>query len=529
MEAYRQYRRLKQSVQQQVRRTPSPTPSELESNATLSNDEERVDNNEDKSDSKITVTFNEKDPANDPTQWSTSRKLWTTLQIWLLVFVTGWSSASTSTSHKTAAKALHVSEVAESLGTAMYLFGVAFGAVLAGPMSETVGRLPTYLGTFFVYLIWLMASALSPNFAAQIIFRGLAGLFAASSMSIYGGSLADMFPNKEGRAAVWPWFALSPLLGPIVAPVASGWVAQYLGWRWVEWLNLIISGGVFVLALLFLPETSSNVLLKVKAKLLVKETGDKRYVAEGDEDGDSIGAMLGDHLQRMAYFIFRELTTLLFGLYLTLLYLLIYGFLQGFDFLFTDTYRFNTGQNYSAFAAIAIGILAGLPYVLVVNKIVKSRNNGEQGQEEQRLIPALIPSVLLTISMFWIGWTDRADISDWSVLGACVLFGFAVMALFTTTYHYLIDSYGTAASSALCAATFMRYLASGGMVIATEPLYKAIHVEWTLTLLGCVAAALTPVPWALWWFGSKLREKSKYAVGGGDDSKDRKDEKEDSS
>jgi len=529
MEAYRQYRRIEHSVQQQIRHTASPTPSELESNATLSNDDKSGNNSDDNKDDKkqIIVDFNEKDTANDPTQWTTRRKLWTTLQIWLLVFVAGWASASTSTSHKVAAKALHVSKVAESLGTAMYLFGVAFGAVLAGPMSETVGRLPTYLCAFFVYLIWLMASALAPNFGAQIVFRGLAGFFAASSMSIYGGSLADMFPDKGSRASVWPWFALSPLLGPVVSPVPSGWVTQYLGWRWVEWLNLIISGTVFVMALLFLPETSSNVILKVKAKLLVKNTGDKRYVARGDEDGDSIGAMLGDHLQRMAYFIFRELTTLLFGLYLTLLYVLVYGFLQGFDFLFTDTYRFNTGQNYSAFAAIAIGILLGLPYVLAVNKIVKSRNNGEQGQEEQRLIPALIPSVLLTISMFWIGWTDRADISDWSVLGACVLFGFAVMALFTTTYHYLIDAYGTAASSALCAATFMRYLASGGMVIATEPLYKAIHVEWTMTLLGCVAGLLTPVPWIFWWFGSKLREKSKYAVGGGDDSKDEKDDSKD--
>jgi len=509
MEAYKQYQRLKHTVQQQVQTTTSPTPSDLEKNNPI-DDNSDTDEKDTNKDNQIIVNFDETD-INDPSQWSQRRKLWTTLQIWILVFFTGWASASESTAHKLAAKAFHVSEVSESLATSMFLFGVAFGAVVAGPLSETVGRLPTYLCTFSVYLIWLMASALAPNFGAQIVFRGLSGLFAAASMSIYGGSLADMFAQKEARAAVWPWFALSPLLGPVIAPVVSGWVAQYLGWRWVDWLTLIVNGAAFLLALLFLPETSSSAILKIKAKLLIKETGDDRYVAKGDEDGSSVTSLLLEHLQRMAYFIFRELTTLLFGLYLTLLYLLIYGFLEGFDFLFTDTYRLSTGDNYSAFAAIAIGILLGLPYILTVNMLVSSHNKGKQGHVEQRLIPALIPAVLLTISMFWIGWTDRPDISDFSVLGACCLFGFALIALFTSTYHYLIDAYGTSASSALCAATFMRYLASGGMVIATEPMYKALHVQWTLTLFGCVAGALTPVPWIFWWYGSKLREKSKYA------------------
>jgi DHA1 family multidrug resistance protein-like MFS transporter len=524
MEAYRQYRHLKRSVQQETHTTPSPTPSSLESSNTNEDKSDDTDdkdasssstqnNNNNNNNNNLPVTFTPSD-ANDPTQWSTRRKLFCTAQIWLLVFVTGWASASESTAHSLAAKALHVSEVSESLATSMYLFGVAIGAVFAGPFSETCGRLPTYLATFAVYLIWLMASALSPNFGAQVVFRGLAGLFASASMSIYGGSLADLYETEE-RAKVWPWFALSPLLGPVVAPVASGWVAQELGWRWVDWLTLIVSGGAFVVAVLFLPETSKGAILKVKARMMRQETGHERYIADGAGEG-SVGKMLLEHLQRMAHFIFREMTTLLFGLYLTLLYLLIYGFLEGFDFLFTDTYRFDTGRRYSAFAAIAVGILLGLPYILTVNKLTASRNagkqgQGQQGQVEQRLIPALLPSILLTISMFWIGWTDRADISDFSVLGACCLFGFSLMALFTTTYHYLIDAYGTSASSAMCAATFMRYMASGGMVMATEPLYLALHVEWTLTLFGCVAGVLTPVPWVFWWYGSKLREKSKYA------------------
>lgn len=186
MEGYLQYRRLRRDVTEE-------TASYTEKTITDSTD------------------FKDKDDHN-PREWSTSYKAFCTSIIWLLVFVTGWASSADSTAHEIADKDLHVSPIAESLATSTYLFGVGACAVLTGPISETLGRLTTYLVTFFIYLIWVMASALSPNFAAQIVFRFFAGFFAAASMSIYGGSLADMFDVND-RAVVWPIFALSPLLG----------------------------------------------------------------------------------------------------------------------------------------------------------------------------------------------------------------------------------------------------------------------------------------------------------------------------
>lgn len=195
-----------------------------------------------------------------------------------------------------------------------------------------------------------------------------------------------------------------------------------------------------------------------------------------------------------------------------MLYLLIYGFLEGFDYIFTRTYSFDVGQRYTAFAAIAIGVLLGMPYVILTNYLTARRQQGSQSQApERRLTPALFAAPLLTISLFWLGWTNRPSISYWSDLAACALFGFALHSLFASTYHYLLDTYGTVASSALAAITCVRYLASGGMVLITEPMYEALSVKWTLTLLGCVAALLTPVPWIFWKWGPLMRKKSKYA------------------
>lgn len=214
------------------------------------------------------------------------------------------------------------------------------------------------------------------------------------------------------------------------------------------------------------------------------------------------------------HFLFREPTTILFGTYITVLYLLIYGFLEGFDYIFTKTYLFNVGQRYTCFAAIAIGVLLGMPYVILVNRLTAKRyQKSADTSPERRLFPALFAAPLLPVSLFWLGWTNRPSISYWSDLAACCLFGFALHALFTSTYHYLLDTYGTVASSALAAITCVRYLASGGMVLITEPMYKGLSVKWTLTLLGCIAALLTPVPLVFWKWGPLMRKKSKYAEG----------------
>lgn len=495
MEAFRQYRRLARDAHSE----------KLEITSSAASDQNQ---HEDSDNESLTVAFGDRD-RNDPKQWTLQRKLGYTSIIWLLVFITGWSSSADSTAHEVTARYMHVSEVSESLAVSMYLFGIAVGAIFAGPCAETVGRLVTYLGTFFVYLIWTLASALAPNFTAQIIFRGFAGLFASASMSIYGGSLADMF-EPEVRAVVWPFFALSPLLGPTIAPIVNGWITQNLGWRWDDWLTLILSGTIFLVAVCFLPETYSPLILSFKASLLREATQTSNFTSEFDQ-GQNVSARLLQNLRLICHFIFREATTLLFGLYLTLLYLLIYGFLEGFDFIFTKTYGFDVGQRYTAFASIAIGILIGLPYVVLINTLKSRQTTTGESIPEQRLLPSLLASPLLAISLFWIAWTDRPEISFFSILGACCLFGFSLMALFTSTYHYLIDTYGIRASNALSAITFMRYLASGGMVIATEPIYYALTVKWTLTMFGCVAAVLTPVPWIFWWYGAQIRGKSPEA------------------
>lgn len=167
--------------------------------------------NEDTPNTFLVKAHSAEDTA-DPLTWSRAKRVRQTVIIWFIVFACGYASAADSSVDKRAAKSFHVSEIAEGLAIAMFLFGNAIGALAAGPISETAGRNPTYLISMALYMICILITALAPNLPVQLVFRFFAGLFASPPLTIYGGSLADMWDDDE-RSLVWPLFATSPLLG----------------------------------------------------------------------------------------------------------------------------------------------------------------------------------------------------------------------------------------------------------------------------------------------------------------------------
>ena len=97
----------------------------------------------------------EDDPLN-PKNWPLATRSRNIFIICFLVFTQCWSGAADSIGNDMASKDLHVSQVAENVSTAVFLFGVGTGALFAGPLSETVGRNPTYLVATAFYLLFVL-------------------------------------------------------------------------------------------------------------------------------------------------------------------------------------------------------------------------------------------------------------------------------------------------------------------------------------------------------------------------------------
>jgi len=104
------------------------------------------------------------------------------------------------------------------LPLSLYVFALALGPVVGGPLSETVGRLPIYIGGLIGGGLFTLGAALVHNFAGLNILRFLAGVFFAPSLAIGAGTINEMYqPQHRGLPATL--FILMPFLGPGIAYV----------------------------------------------------------------------------------------------------------------------------------------------------------------------------------------------------------------------------------------------------------------------------------------------------------------------
>ena len=466
---------------------------------------------------------NEKDTLN-PHNWSNLRRWTTVLLVSQIGLVVGLASSIDSVVVQLAKVTFGVSEVTESLATGLYLVGFGFGSFTSGPVSEAVGRNPVYIVTMAFYMIFLMASALAPNIGAQLAFRLLAGYFAATPLTTAGGSVSDLFDQQE-RTYAFPIFAFAAFAGPVLGPVLGGWIGQthVLSWRWTEWISLLWSGLVLTLVFLFLPETYAPVLLKWKAAHLRDLTSDLRYRAEVELRETTLRRRLMQAVYRPFVMFAQEPIIDLITLYLTVIYVLLFGFLSGYEFIYIETFKLNAGLTGTAFLGILIGFMLSMLLVPVIYHKYMHKLSLAQAEvgthidrlpPEQRLIFALIGAPLIPISLFWMAWTNYSSVGPWSDLVSSVPFGAGILMIFISSYQYLIDSFEEFAASALVGATFVRYLAAGGAVVFSIPMYKNLGVHWALTLLGCISLTMIPIPYAFYHYGHAIRKRSKRAAAG---------------
>ncbi|TKA81917.1 hypothetical protein B0A49_00150 [Cryomyces minteri] len=461
----------------------------------------------------------ENDPMN-PHNWGITKRICATMMVASIGFVVGLASAIDASAVSEAAKEFGVSEVVESLATGLYLVGFGVGALFAGPVSETLGRNPVYISTLTLYMIFVMASGLAPNIGAQLAFRFLAGFFGSTPLTCAGGSISDLWSPME-RVFAFPVFANAAFTGPLMGPVMGGFIVQssLISWRWVEWSTLITSGLVFGLVILFQPETYPLILLKWKASHLRAVTGDDRYKAEVEIRMEPFIHRLKRALYRPFLLTSREPIIILIALYLTVIYVVLFTFLDGYTYIFTEIHGTSEGITGLCFLGIVVGLFGASALVPLIYRWAKrdlqkiKEQGGDRLPPEFRLWFAMLGGAFaIPISLFWMGWTSYPSISIWSPLAASALFGYGILCIFISSYQYVIDSYESFAASALVAVTLIRYIAAGGMAVVGIPFYKNMGVQYTLTIMACISALLVPLPYVFYKYGHQIRRHSKYAI-----------------
>ncbi|KAH9825505.1 Fungal trichothecene efflux pump (TRI12), partial [Teratosphaeria destructans] len=215
------------------------------------------------------VDFTEHDAAN-PRNWSR----WYRGTILAVMSYGTTTSVMFSTSYTSAVPGLQtsfgISEDVAILGVTTYLLGLAIGALLLAPLSEMYGRRPVYMVANALFVVWVIPCAVADDMATILVSRFCAAFCASALISNAPGSLNDITEDHH-RALAFSIWSIGPMNGPAIGPVVGGFVFQYLGWRWTNWV-IVIAASVAWVGTSAVGETYAPAILRKRAARKRRET-----------------------------------------------------------------------------------------------------------------------------------------------------------------------------------------------------------------------------------------------------------------
>ena len=377
------------------------------------------------------------DPEN-PMNWPIRSRIYHTTIPALMGFVTTFASSVYVPGIPTLMSQFHISQTAALLGLSLYTLGLAFGPVLAAPLSETLGRRAVYFTSFSVGALFLLGAGLSQTFASLLVCRFLAGLFGSAVLAVGAGTNADLWAPVH-RAVATVLFLLAPFAGPAMGPIVGGYAAQAQGkgWRWTEWTVLMVAGVVLVYSA-GMKETYKKIILEKRARRAGVEKGPKKV---GPNGFAAVKFLLTVTLFRPVYMLFTEPIVTFLSLYISFNFSVLFGFFDAFPLVFQGVYRFSLGESGLPWLAVLIGCLLSVATIIIVDRLTfrkefaRSHKEGRNGlvAPEHRLYGAMMGSLGLPIGLFWFAWSGRSDVHWISPTLAAIPFAWGNLSVFVSS------------------------------------------------------------------------------------------------
>lgn len=472
----------------------------------------------------------------DPFAWSLTRKNLLTYLSCSVNIVAAYSAGSYASPAEELMRLWNVSNVVYNLGITIFTLGFGVAPMVLAPFSEINGRRPVFIVTGILFVICQLCCALTQSYGGMLAARFFLGVGGSTFSTMVGGILADVWVTAD-RNTPMVLFTGATLFGTGLGPLVSGVVAQRLSWRWVWYIQVITSGVLVSLVIIFFKETRGSILLSQKARLLNKwyaeleqagalgmedcTTQDKsqpstphriRWKVKADEDRASLGRMIAVSLYRPIHMLFTEPVVFWFSLWIGFSWTVLYLQFGSVPLVYRVNHGFSLEQTGFVFSCMCVAAILSMILSIVQEKwAVKHYPVKINGSPEGRLLFTCVESALMPIGIFWFGWTCFPSI-HWIV--PTIGIGIATMGIFSiflATFNYTADVYHVYASSALAASGLCRNLLGGSFPLVTVQMFEGMGFQAASSTLGAIGAVLTLVPWILAFYGPRIRARSKIA------------------
>jgi len=137
----------------------------------------------------------------------------------------------------------------------LYVVGLAFGQLIYGPVSDTIGRRPTLLLGLGIYLVASVFALFAPTLEWLLAARLAQALGGAAGITL-GRSIVRDISTPERATKDLALLNLLTLVGPGLSPILGSYLADGFGWRAIYVFLVCMAAAMVLCAWKLLPETN---------------------------------------------------------------------------------------------------------------------------------------------------------------------------------------------------------------------------------------------------------------------------------
>lgn len=192
--------------------------------------------------------------SNDPLNWNFIKKFW---NFFLVVFIVGFTAA-TSNIAGSAQDSLNekygISYDAMNTGAGVLFVAIGSGTFLLAPCANLYGRKITYFICILFGLVgavWFAVAKTTSDTIWSQLFVGVSESCAEAQAQL---SISDLYFHHQ-LGSTLTVYILATSVGTYLGPIIAGYIVQYIGFRFIGWFVVFISGGLLIVILLLMHET----------------------------------------------------------------------------------------------------------------------------------------------------------------------------------------------------------------------------------------------------------------------------------
>lgn len=191
---------------------------------------------------------------NDPLKWSKNRKMISMATAMAWCFFIGALISGLSPAYILIEEDTGISVADLSTGNGLMYLMMGWGTVLTQRIALTFGRRSTLVGSAILVTamtIWTAFVSTRGEFFAN---RFLLGTFTSPQETLIEIVVGDLYFTHD-RGFYLGVYAWALFAGAFLSPVASGYVAQELGWQWIQYILTMLGVGLVALTFFCFEET----------------------------------------------------------------------------------------------------------------------------------------------------------------------------------------------------------------------------------------------------------------------------------